>query len=154
MFSLLSVFLFACEINNEAKQSQPIEQEIYDPASDLEAIKAVMEMQEAAWSKGDLEQFMQGYWESDQLTFIGSRGLSYGWETTMNNYKKGYPDKSAMGTLSFEILELRSLSPEYCYMIGQYTLIREEDDDLGGYFTLLWRKVNGEWKVVADQTCG
>ena len=149
----LTVFIFSCETSEQKPMQVTQEKPNYDPSLDFEAIKAVMAMQEEAWSKGDLEKFMQGYLENETLTFIGSRGLSYGWNTTLENYRKGYPDRAAMGTLSFEVLELKSLSPEYCYMIGQYKLVRAAED-LSGYFTLLWQKVDGDWKVIADQTCG
>ena len=144
LFSLVLMSMMAC--TNEQKA-------VYDPQADFEAIRAVMKMQEQAWSSADVEGFMQGYWESEELTFIGSKGLAKGWETTLANYKKSYPDAAAMGTLTFDVLDLRSLSEEHCYMIGQYKLKREEEE-LGGYFTLLWRKVDGQWKIVADQTCG
>lgn len=151
-FSLL-LMLFSC---NSASDSDDIQSDVeatYNPSQDFDAIKAVMSMQEEAWSAGDLEQFMTGYINDETLTFIGSRGLSYGWETTLANYKKGYADKAAMGKLSFEVLELKSLSPEFCYMIGKFYLTRDAED-LSGYFTLLWQKIGGEWKVIADQTCG
>ena len=151
-FSIL-MMLFSCTSASESDGMQSEEKVNYDPGQDFDAIKAVMSMQEEAWSAGDLEQFMTGYINDESLTFIGSRGLSYGWETTLANYKKGYPDKAAMGKLSFEVLELKSLSPEFCYMIGKFYLTRDAED-LSGYFTLLWQKIEGEWKVIADQTCG
>ena len=150
-FSLITIVSSCSTTRGSGKDKQLVE--IYDPANDFEAIKEVMSMQERAWSNGDVEEFMEGYIKDESLTFIGSRGLSYGWETTLANYKKGYPDKAAMGKLSFEIIELKSLSPAYCYMIGQYFLTRESED-MNGYFTLLWHKVDGQWKVIADQTCG
>lgn len=151
-FSLL-LMLLSCTSPSDLDAVQSEEKTTYDPSQDFDAIKAVMSMQEEAWSAGDLEQFMTGYINDASLTFIGSRGLSYGWETTLANYKKGYPDKAAMGKLSFEVLELKSLSPEFCYMIGKFYLTRDAED-LSGYFTLLWQKIEGEWKVIADQTCG
>ena len=144
LFSIVIISLMACNENTQVE---------YDPQADFSAIREVMQMQEEAWSSADVETFMKGYWESENLTFIGSKGLVKGWTTTLQNYKKSYPNAEAMGNLSFEILELRSLSEDHCYMIGQYRLIRS-DEELGGYFTLLWRKIAGEWKIVADQTCG
>ncbi len=124
-----------------------------DTTKEKDAIKLVMKAQEDAWNRGDIAAFMNGYLNENDLVFIGSRGLTYGWERTLENYKKGYPDKAAMGKLSFEILELKPLSNEYFYMIGKYELIREKDKP-SGYFTLLWQKVNGEWKIIADHTSG
>lgn len=124
-----------------------------DVEKEKTAIRAVMKAQENAWNEGDIEAFMLGYVNSEELVFIGSRGLTYGWQQTLDNYKKGYPNTAAMGKLSFDILELKYLSNEYCYMIGRYELQREKDKP-SGYFTLLWQKINGEWKIAADQTCG
>ena len=70
-------------------------------ADDKLAILKVMKQQEIAWSNHDLEGFMQGYWKSDSLKFYGSRGLTRGWQQTLENYKKGYPTKEESGTLSW-----------------------------------------------------
>lgn len=137
----------------DVNQQSSMETVSYNPSEDFEAIKAVMAMQEKAWSAADPATFMQGYWKSKELTFVGSSGLTYGWDQTLSNYKKNYPDADAMGQLEFEIIELKSLSPEYCYMIGGFELYRQSDT-LDGYFTLLWQKIQEEWKIIADQSCG
>ncbi len=109
--------------------------------------------QQKAWNTGDIDAFMEGYWNNSQLAFIGSRGVTRGWQQTLDNYKRGYPDEAAMGTLTFEVLELRSLNPEACFMIGKYSLVRAEDNP-SGYFNLLWEKKNGQWVIVSDHTSG
>ncbi len=119
--------------------------------TDKKAIRQVMADQEAAWNRADLEGFMQGYWKSDSLRFIGSRGLTYGWQATLDNYKKSYPGAEAMGKLTLGIVSLEMLSPENAFMIGKWRLVRTKDE-LSGHFTLLWRKVNGKWVVVADHS--
>jgi uncharacterized protein (TIGR02246 family) len=118
---------------------------------DENAIRQVMADQEAAWNRADIEAFMEGYWRSDSLTFIGSRGVTQGWQATLDSYKKGYPDATAMGKLIFTILRLEVLSPESAYVIGQWQLTREKDAP-GGHFTLLWKKIGGKWVIVADHT--
>lgn len=115
------------------------------------AIRKVMAEQEIAWNKGDLEAFMAGYWTSDSLRFIGSRGLTYGWAQTLANYKKGYPDKEAMGKLSFTILSVEQLSKKSAFVVGKWHLQRTKDE-LGGHYTLLWKKINGKWVIVADHS--
>jgi ketosteroid isomerase-like protein len=107
--------------------------------------------QELAWNRGDLEGFMQGYWHSDSLRFIGSRGLTYGWQQTLDNYKKGYPDTDAMGKLKFTILSVEQLSKRSAYVIGKWHLTRKAGD-LEGHYTLLWKKVKGAWVIVADHS--
>ncbi len=147
-YLLFLTLLFSCSLTKitDKKMKTSFEE-------DKIAIEKVMKAQENAWNSGDIDAFMLGYVNSDSLVFIGSRGLTYGWQPTLENYKKGYPDKSAMGKLHFDILELKQLSTEYFYMIGRYELTREKDKP-SGYFSLLWQKVKGEWKIIADQTCG
>ena len=119
--------------------------------SDHQAIRRIMADQEAAWSRGDLEGFMAGYWKSDSLRFIGSSGLTYGWQQTLDNYKKGYPDLDAMGKLTFTILSVEKLSKRNAFVIGKWYLARKSGD-LNGYYTLLWRKIKGNWVIVADHS--
>ncbi len=116
-----------------------------------QAIREVMAAQERCWNDGDLVCFMDGYWESEKLVFIGSRGLTYGWETTLKNYQESYPDKAAMGRLKFTIKEIEPLSDDYWFVIGQWQLFRESSD-LEGHYSLLWRFIEGEWKIVADHS--
>lgn len=111
-----------------------------------------MARQEAAWNQGNLDSFMIGYWPSDSLRFIGSRGLTYGWQTTLDNYRKSYPDRDAMGTLKFTILSVEKLSRRSAYVIGKWRLTRGEKGDLSGHYTLLWRKIHGKWVIVADHS--
>ncbi|MBB5397924.1 DUF4440 domain-containing protein [Mucilaginibacter sp. AK015] len=120
-------------------------------AQDKQAIIAVLNTQQAAWNKGDIEGFMQGYWKSDSLMFIGKRGPTYGWQQTMDNYKNGYPDRAAMGKLTFRIDKVEILGTRDAFVMGAWSLAREKDAP-GGYFTLWFRKINGEWKVICDHT--
>lgn len=113
-------------------------------------ILAVMDMQEKAWGNGNIENFMQGYWQSDSLMFIGENGIKYGWKTTLDNYKKSYPNKAAMGKLEFKVLKLE-VNGGTAYMLGKWSLIRE-DDNPNGYFTLYWKKVNENWLITIDHT--
>ena len=122
-------------------------------AADEQAIKDVMAMQEVAWSAGDLDAFMQGYWKSEDLVFVGRSGPNYGWQTTLDNYRKGYPDLSAMGKLQFEVLRMTPIRDDAYTMIGKYTLIRAEDKP-SGYFSLVWKKIDGHWVIVSDHTSG
>jgi ketosteroid isomerase-like protein len=120
-------------------------------AQDRQAIVKLMTDQQTAWSNGDIEGFMQGYWKSDSLMFIGKRGPVYGWQTTLDNYKKTYPDKAAMGKLTFRIDKVELLGKQDAFVMGAWSLAREKDKP-GGYFTLWFRKIKGEWKIVCDHT--
>jgi ketosteroid isomerase-like protein len=119
--------------------------------SDIDAIRSVMAEQQEAWNRADLESFMQGYWKSDSLKFIGRNGIAYGWSTTLENYKKGYPTPDAMGKLTFTILDLQILDSQNAFMIGKFHLKRSNDEP-SGYFTLLWKKIRGKWVIVTDHT--
>jgi ketosteroid isomerase-like protein len=118
---------------------------------DKNAILKVLEDQRLAWNRGDLEGYMQGYWHSDSLMFVGKSGPQYGWQTTLNNYKKGYPDKAAMGQLTFDILKVELLDKTNAFVLGTWHLKRVSDAP-GGYFTLLLRKIKGVWLVVSDHS--
>jgi len=114
-------------------------------------IRAIMAKQELAWNRGELVDFMEGYWKSDSLRFIGSKGLTYGWQKTLDNYKKGYPDLDAMGKLKFTIISVEQLSGKSAYVIGKWYLTRTIGD-LSGHYTLLWKKIQGKWVIVADHS--
>lgn len=115
-------------------------------------IVEVLMTQQKAWNEGDIEAFMNGYWRNDSLVFIGSKGLTYGWEQTLNNYKKSYPDKAAMGQLTFDIKKLIvSDDQKSAFVIGKWSLQRKADNP-NGHFTLLWRKIEYNWVIVADHS--
>jgi ketosteroid isomerase-like protein len=107
--------------------------------------------QEVAWNKGNLEAFMEGYWKSDSLRFIGSKGLTYGWQQTLDNYKKGYPDADAMGQLKFTILSVEQMADNCAFVVGKWQLTRKKGD-VSGHYTLLWKKIMGRWVIVADHS--
>lgn len=118
---------------------------------DRTAILKVLEDQRQGWNKGDMDAYMQGYWKSDSLLFVGKNGPTYGWQRTLDNYKKGYPDKSAMGFLTFGIKKIEFLSKDRAFVLGSWNLKREKDEPKG-YFTLLLRKISGQWKVIVDHS--
>ncbi|QNJ97165.1 YybH family protein [Constantimarinum furrinae] len=120
---------------------------------DRKAILEVMKTQEKAWSQNDLEGFMQGYWKSDSLKFYGSSGITYGWEQTLANYKKGYPTKEYSGTLSFKLHDISKIENNSYWVMGEYFLKRSVGD-ANGIFMIIFKKIDGEWKIVADMSCG
>jgi hypothetical protein len=114
-------------------------------------ILAVMRKQESAWSKNDLEGFMQGYWRSDSLKFLNSNGITYGWEPTLANYKKRYPTAEHSGILSFTIHSITRIEKESYYVMGEYFLQRKIGD-VNGIFLIIFKKIDGHWKIVADMS--
>lgn len=114
-------------------------------------ILKVMNDQQIAWNNGDLEGFMQGYWKSEEMMFIGKSGPNYGWQKTLDNYKKSYPTKEKMGTLSFTDQKIKMLGKNYAHVFGKWKLARK-DGDLGGIYTLVFQKFKDGWKVISDHT--
>ena len=118
---------------------------------DETAIRKVLDAQVKSWNVGSIDNFMQGYWQNDSLMFVGKSGITYGWQQTLDNYKKHYPDTVSMGKLTYRLLELKPLSSYYFFVIGKWDLQRSIGN-LGGYFTLLFKKINGEWFIVTDHS--
>ncbi len=119
-------------------------------AGEKEQILNIMSTQEKAWNNADLEGFMQAYWKSDKLKFIGKSGIKYGWQLTLDNYKKSYPDKAAMGTLHFDVLQVEIIK-DTAFVLGKWQLSRVQDT-LKGFYTLYWKKIDGQWKIIIDHS--
>ncbi len=115
------------------------------------ATKDILDRQAIAWNKGDLPGYMEGYWKSDSLQFIGQNGITYGWEKTMQNYKQAYPNADAMGKLSFTILSVRPISSTAAYVTGKWNLDRSMGNK-NGHFTLLMRRLPEGWRIVSDHS--
>lgn len=122
-------------------------------AADKEAILSVLKTQENAWNQNDLEGFMQGYWKSDSLKFYGSKGVTNGWQNVLDNYKKRYPYKEDMGELSFTIDAVTKVDENSYYVMGKYHLLRGLVGNANGVFLIIFRKIDGAWKIIADLSC-
>ncbi|WP_299556826.1 nuclear transport factor 2 family protein [Seonamhaeicola sp.] len=116
---------------------------------DKKDIQAVLKAQRLAWSKNDIEKFMEGYWKSDSLQFYGSSGVIQGWEATLDRYLKAYPTKDHTGKLSFRINAISKIAEGAYYVLGEYHLKREVGN-ADGFFMLVFKKIDGEWKIIAD----
>ncbi len=115
------------------------------------AIRKILASQTEQWNKGNIASFMNGYWKSDSLLFVGKSGANFGYQKTLDNYYKGYPDTAAMGKLNFDLIQVKRLSPEYFFVLGKWHLKRSIGD-IGGAYTLLFRKIKGEWVIVVDHS--
>ena len=121
-------------------------------AADRRNILDILKRQTEDWNAGKVDRFMNGYWQSDSLTFVGKVGITYGYNATLANYKKRYPDRASMGTLKFDILQMDFPAPNVAYVIGRWHLTRPKVGDAGGHFTLLWRKIKKRWVIVSDHS--
>ncbi|MFT5168746.1 MAG: hypothetical protein ACI8P3_003991 [Saprospiraceae bacterium] len=119
---------------------------------DKEIILSIMKAQQQAWSDYDIAAFMDGYWKSDSLKFYGAGGITYGWEQTLANYHKRYPSKEHTGTLNFKIIDLSKIDTNSYYVMGEYHLVRTVGN-ADGIFMIIFKKINGEWKIIADTSC-
>jgi ketosteroid isomerase-like protein len=114
-------------------------------------VLAVLQLQADAWNRGDIEGYMQGYWNSDSLVFTSGGNIRRGWQATLEKYKKSYSTKAQMGMLKFSRIEVTLLSPSSALVLGHWELQREKDHP-GGVFSLILRKFSDGWKVIHDHT--
>lgn len=136
--SLLSLLLFVSVFTSAQKSEEA-------------KIRELLTAQTEAWNRGDIKGFMQTYWKNDSLMFIGKSGVTRGWQQTLENYEKGYPDTAAMGKLSFDIITVKKLSPEYFYVVGKW-MLKRTIGDISGHYNLLMQKIKGRWVIVADHS--
>ncbi len=113
-------------------------------------LQSIVQDQAKAWNRGDIDAFMQAYWKSDQLSFSSGGKVTRGWQATKQGYQRRYPDRETMGQLTFSDLEVGALGDEAALMLGKWRLQR--DQPLGGVFSLVFRKIQGQWKIVHDHT--
>lgn len=114
-------------------------------------LRALLSEQAEAWNRGDLEGFMKGYWKSPQTVFAGSGGVQRGWDAVLARYQKTYPDRAAMGHLTFSELEVTPLGGKAAVILGRWQLRREKDSP-GGVFTLIARRFPEGWRIIHDHT--
>ena len=132
-----SFFLFACMAFAQSK--------------DELAVRILLNQQIADWNNGDIDRFMESYWKSDSLLFVGKSGPNYGWQNTLDHYKASYPDTTVMGKLRFEIVEVKRLSVMYFFVAGKWFLTRSIGN-LSGAYTLLLKKIKNKWVIVVDHS--
>ncbi|EGV44592.1 nuclear transport factor 2 family protein [Bizionia argentinensis JUB59] len=143
LYLILSL-LFSVGISAQSEISKTSE-------ADSKAIRQVLETQEKDWNNFDLEGYMQGYWQSDSLKFHGSSGITKGWQKTLDNYKKGYPNQEYTGELNFTIKSISTIESNSYYVMGQYHLKRSVGDAKGEFLIIL-KKIDGKWKIIADMS--
>lgn len=114
-------------------------------------IRTVLKAQDAAWNRGDVERFMNGYARSSKTTVVSGDTVTRGWRTVLNRYKKTYGGADKMGRLSFSDLEITPLGPDAALVLGRWRLKRKSDNP-HGRFTLLFRRIPAGWRIVHDHT--
>lgn len=114
-------------------------------------IRALIQIQADAWNRGDIDTFMTAYWKSEETAFVGASGLTRGWQAVLDRYHKNYPDRKAMGHLTFSNLEIHLLCRDAAFAIGQFQLERESDKP-AGIFSLDFKRFPEGWRIVVDHT--
>ncbi len=119
----------------------------------VDDIKKVLDKQVVDWNRGDVDSFMNGYEASALTTFVG-KSVTRGHASVLADYKKRYPTKENMGTLRFEILEVRMLGAEHASVLGKFFLTRSQvgGGDKDGIFNLIFKKTSAGWKIILDHT--
>ena len=147
LFTLSLLILLSCSMK-DTKTIETIKQDPFE----IDAIKKVLTTQQECWNNGDIDGFMQGYWNSEELIFTSlSHKPAYGWDNTSERYKTSYPTKSSMGELRFEILDLRLISKTTATLKGKWELIREKDHP-NGLFWLDIERFDESWLITKDST--
>lgn len=118
---------------------------------DIEEVKSILMRQQDDWNKGNIEDFMQGYIVSDELKFVGADGVIKGFNATLQRYLSTYPDLEAMGQLKFEIISIEKIQRKIILLNGRFFLTRKNDAPQG-VFTLIWKKIKGNWVILLDHT--
>lgn len=147
LLTFVFTIFFACNMNN-TNTNKNIKQD----SLQIDAIKKILASQQECWNKGDIDGFMQGYWNSEDLIFTStSHEPAYGWQATFERYKNSYPTKSSMGELKFEILNTHLTSEKKAKLKGKWKLLRK-DDHPNGLFWLELEKINENWLITKDST--
>ena len=127
-----------------------------DTAAVRAGVRATLEAQVEAWNAGSIQGFMEGYARTDTLTFLSGGSVRQGWQAALDGYLRGYPDRAAMGTLTFSDLTIHPVTADRALVWGRWRLQRAEDaapgDGPGGLFTLFFARTPGGWRVVHDHT--
>ena len=130
------IFLTSCKSTNSCD-------EIYD----------LMQEQEESWNKGNIDDFMNKYWNNDSLIFLGKSGINYGWEKTISNYKNSFKNKNDMGRLEFKNILCKPINKSTHIIAGKWSIYREDSiRNIGGYYSLIWVKKDKVWKIIYDHT--
>ena len=147
MTGRLIILILFCAFLSNCSSDKPQAPDSFNREAE---IRAVLDKQVAAWNEGDLEKFMDSYWKSDSLQFIGSQ-ITSGWQSTLDGYKQRYPNIAMIGKTRFEIMQIRTISSDVSLVTGKFFLTRESGD-IKGIFSVLMKKIGGQWVVIYDHS--
>ncbi|MEL7496385.1 MAG: DUF4440 domain-containing protein [Planctomycetota bacterium] len=134
------------------KQVQDIDESTDQPTALHEEIEKILSIQTKAWNDGDLVEFMSTYWKSEKLSLSSGGQTTYGWQQTLDRYRRGYAPPKEMGTLHFDHLEVSAIESQSALVLGQWHLKMKDDSIKEGNFSLVLKKINGQWKIIHDHS--
>jgi ketosteroid isomerase-like protein len=122
-------------------------------SAEKDAIVAMLNKQAVDWNRGDLDEFAKGYKNSPDIMFMG-RTIRRGYDQMLAGYRKSFPTRDAMGTLTFSDLEVQPLDEHFATVTGRFRLERTAagGGDAGGYYLLVVERTPSGWKIVRDDT--
>ena len=138
---VLLVLIIVFSFNINAQKTNPVIQEV----------TSLLMLQKEAWNVADIDTYMSYYWNSDSLRCMGKNGVIKGWQQTLDKYKRAYPNKETMGYLTFDDLDYEIIDKDNIIIMGSWNIMRIKDS-VGGYFSLLWRKIDDKWVIIIDHT--
>jgi len=138
---ILTATIMACQAPNVSFDKTVVERDI----------QTVLEMQAMAWNRGDIKSFMTSYLNTPELRFASGGSIEQGWTPTLERYLSRYPDRAAMGQLSFTDLEINVIDADDALVFGRWALERQSDRP-NGLFTLHFKNQNGQWVIISDHT--
>jgi hypothetical protein len=148
---LMMAGCMSCSITDKPKEKLLSDKMSQDEV--LLSVQMTMDEQIMCWNSGDIVCFMEAYWKSDSLLFIGKSGVNYGWQKTVDNYRVSYPDSEAMGKLTFENEVMQFIDNKTIQVVGKWHLERDVSlGDLKGYYSLLWQQKDGKWVIISDHS--
>ncbi len=148
LFSCAAILMMpACAMDLSVNDKQWVETK----ASQENAIRTVLSDQQSAWNAGDIDAFMSGYWRSPNLRFASGGQVTYGWQQTRDGYHGRYSNRALMGSLSFDELQVDMIAETAAVVHGRWVLTRDSDRP-SGLFTLIFKQIDGDWKIVSDTT--
>ena len=145
------IMLLAVSCKQAGTTGEPGSKSLELSVTDSQEITDTFMKTKDSWNMGDLEGFMNAYWNSEDLLFVGSRGPTYGYAATLANYQKAYPGIQAMGQLEYEVIDLYQIDTHTAFMVGKYILTRDDVVE-SGYYTLVWQKINDKWFIISDHS--
>ncbi len=155
---LVSLLSMSPVVGQEESSSKPTSQtesnESQKTLTQKTLIETILTEQTKAWNEGDLEKFMQTYWRSEKLTFSSGGKTTYGWEATLDNYKRSYPTVEKMGKLHFDGLEISMIESKSALVLGNFHLTLSDDSKVDGNFSLVVKKMDEGWKIIHDHSSG